>query len=113
MGTIKGPITIKKGNIEGFLKSEGYLDIKLPFQATNFRPTKMPMGINLEGVKLHKDAPKPGEEKKFDVKAVGKKEVKIPVMMTAPQQEVKKKTIKNNQKSSSKKLSRKEKSNKK
>jgi hypothetical protein len=76
MGTIKGPITIEKGKLNEFLSQCDSINVKLPFTATNFRPTKIPKGVNLDGIHLHKDAPKEGEEKEINVKKVVEKVVK-------------------------------------
>ena len=87
MPTIKGPIHIKGGfNAKEFLKENTKgVKIKLPFEATGFRSSKMPKGVDLSKIKLAKDGKMPEvsktkkEELTLDIldkiKGIGKKTV--------------------------------------
>jgi len=87
MPTIKGPIHIKGGfNAKEFLKENTKgVKIKLPFEATGFRSSKMPKGVDLSKIKLAKDGKMPEvsktkkEEITLDIldkiKGIGKKTV--------------------------------------
>jgi len=87
MPTIKGPIHIKGGfNAKEFLKENTKgVKIKLPFEATGFRSSKMPKGVDLSKIKFAKDGKMPEvsktkkEELTLDIldkiKGIGKKTV--------------------------------------
>lgn len=88
MPTIKGPIHIKGGfNAKEFLKENTKgVKIKLPFEATGFRSSKMPKGVDLSKIKLAGDGKlkvskdkKEKEELTLDIldkiKGIGKKTV--------------------------------------
>jgi len=55
MPTIKGPITIKKGELAGFI-SDAVGGVKLPFKATGWKSTK---GMDLIPDEYKKDSAKP------------------------------------------------------
>jgi hypothetical protein len=65
MPTIKGPIKMKGFNTKEFLakQTEGKL-IKLPFEATGFKSTKIPEGVDMSGIKMAKEKPKAAEKPK-------------------------------------------------
>ena len=55
MTTIKGPIHFKGGfNAKKFMESQK-VKVKLPFEATGFKATKIPEGVDLVGIKFAKD----------------------------------------------------------
>ena len=73
MPTIKGPIKISGGfNSTDFLKEHaGEIKIKLPFTATNFKSSKTPANVDLDGMEMGKGKPKeskPKESQKDDRK---------------------------------------------
>jgi len=64
MPTIKGPIHFKKGfNAGEFLKDKG-IKVKLPFEATGFKATKIPEAADLSGIEFAKDTKIPIKETK-------------------------------------------------
>jgi hypothetical protein len=54
MTTITGPIKITKENDLQSLLMEN-IKIKLPFEATGFKSTKLPKNVDLTGITLAKD----------------------------------------------------------
>ena len=67
MPTIKGPIHFKGGfNAAEFLKEKG-VKVKLPFEATEFKSSKIPEGVDLSGINFAKDAKIPAKEIKKEV----------------------------------------------
>ena len=85
MPTIKGPIHFKGGfNARKFLEKEG-VKVKLPFEATGFRSSKIPAAADLSGIKFAKDAkmPKAKEEPKEvkkEAKESSKEEMTLDVL---------------------------------
>ena len=88
MPTIKGPIHFKGGfNARKFLEKGG-VKVKLPFEATGFRSSKIPAAADLSGIKFAKDAkilPKKEVEKepkevKKEAKESSKEEMTLDVL---------------------------------
>jgi hypothetical protein len=86
MPTIKGPIKFKGGfNAKEFLAKKG-TKVKLPFEATGFKSSKIPESADLSGIKFDKDAKvkkvKKSEKKDLSldtldkIKGIGKKRLK-------------------------------------
>lgn len=55
MITIKGPISVKKGDFATLFKEHG-VKIKLPFTATGFTSTKTPDGVDMSGIEAPVEA---------------------------------------------------------
>ena len=64
MGIIKGPLKLKGFRASQFMadqimNAKSKCNIKLPFEATGFKSTKVPEGVDLSGIKFAKDKDKP------------------------------------------------------